>query len=222
MFFGIYFLVAHTSLGSTMTNSEGTVNMGLATWEALATWSTIVLATTLLFSPLEYIDARWTFRKKQKIYEKDLIEWRAIEAVKRAKEDLKAAKDKHRDAETQDTPYRYQIGRHGNVTLAIRCGIANYRYARSGQGYEPKEEQDFILVQKVSKVATDKYLAKLPDFSDRLVQVIIEPGTEFVKTFYPLDENKWFQKYGQLEQVIKDNKLYSIAELAKLHVEKTH
>jgi hypothetical protein len=40
-----------------------------------------------------------------------------------------------------------------------------------------------------------------------------------VQTFYPISED-WFKKYADLELVLKDNKTFSLKELANFHVQK--
>lgn len=45
-----------------------------------------------------------------------------------------------------------------------------------------------------------------------------QPGTEYVKTFYPMPE-EWFQKHADLETILKDNPTFSLKELANFHVQ---
>ena len=60
------------------------------------------------------------------------------EAEKRRKE---YERQQHRDGDQQTSPYTYQIGKHGNESLAIRYGIANqerkvkeyWYYAKGGE-----------------------------------------------------------------------------------------
>ena len=121
------------------------------------------------------------------------------EAEKRRKE---YERQQHRDGDQQTSPYTYQIGKHGNESLAIRYGIANqerkvkeyWYYAKGGEQkrnsdrdkvyYEPAST---IRLQKTRKVSKDLYEVLLTDFRDRKARAIIETGTEYVKTFYPLD-----------------------------------
>ena len=126
------------------------------------------------------------------------------EAEKRRKE---YERQQHRDGDQQTSPYTYQIGKHGNESLAIRYGIANqerkvkeyWYYAKGGEQkrnsdrdkvyYEPAST---IRLQKTRKVSKDLYEVLLTDFRDRKARAIIETGTEYVKTFYPLDDG-WFE-----------------------------
>ena len=143
---------------------------------------------------------------------------------------------RHRDADKQDTPYTYEIGKHGNAALALRYGIVNqerkikeYWYYESGGGRARNSDRDKVFyeesktinIQKTKKVGSDMYEVILPDFKNRKAKAIIEAGTEYVKTFYPLDEKGWFQKHADLETVLKDNGAFTLKELAKFHIDKT-
>ena len=115
------------------------------------------------------------------------------EAEKRRKE---YERQQHRDGDQQTSPYTYQIGKHGNESLAIRYGIANqerkvkeyWYYAKGGEQkrnsdrdkvyYEPAST---IRLQKTRKVSKDLYEVLLTDFRDRKARAIIETGTEYVK-----------------------------------------
>ena len=133
------------------------------------------------------------------------------EAEKRRKE---YERQQHRDGDQQNAPYTYQIGKHGNESLAIRYGIANqerkvkeyWYYAKGGeQKRNPDREKIYyepantIRLQKTRKVSKDLYEVLLTDFRDRKARAVIETGTEYVKTFYPLDDS-WFEKYADLEK----------------------
>lgn len=152
------------------------------------------------------------------------------EAEKRRKE---YERQQHRDGDQQTSPYTYQIGKHGNESLAIRYGIANqerkvkeyWYYAKGGEQkrnsdrdkvyYEPAST---IRLQKTRKVSKDLYEVLLTDFRDRKARAIIETGTEYVKTFYPLDDG-WFEKYADLEETLKGNNSFTLKELATFHVQ---
>ena len=143
------------------------------------------------------------------------------EAEKRRKE---YERQQHRDGDQQTSPYTYQIGKHGNESLAIRYGIANqerkvkeyWYYAKGGEQkrnsdrdkvyYEPAST---IRLQKTRKVSKDLYEVLLTDFRDRKARAIIETGTEYVKTFYPLDDG-WFEKYADLEETLKGNNSFTL------------
>ncbi len=158
--------------------------------------------------------------------------WMEREAEKKRKKELQ--RQQHRDGDQQTTPYTYQIGRHGNESLAIRYGIANQErkvkeYLYYGKGGEQKRNPDrdkvyyepasTIRLQKTKKVSKDLYEVLLTDFRDRKARAIIETGTEYVKTFYPLDDS-WFEKYADLEETLKGNNSFTLKELATFHVQK--
>ena len=131
---------------------------------------------------------------------------------------LEMERIKKRDADTQASPYQYECKGHPNITLAIRYGIANLKADNELAG-----EAKFIKLQKIKKIKDNAegnhYLAKLVDFGNREVVVIIKLGSEYVQTFYPISES-WFNKYANLEQILKDNKTFSLKELANFHVQK--
>lgn len=203
----------------------------------------IVLSAALLFVgkyiPLKYVFVGVTFLA--------LLGWfltrdaRKIEQEKKEREEKEVAafaeqqRATHRDADSQKEAYRYRCIGHPNVTLAIRYGIANTKKVLKEYGYRatngepqcnpawdnvPIEAEDSILIRKIRRVQKDRFIAELPDFGNRTVVVVIEDGSEAVKTFYPLDDS-WFEKHQDLERVLKDNKTFSLHELAKFHVEKT-
>ena len=113
-----------------------------------------------------------------------------------------------RDSDVQDLPYQYQCIGHPNMTLALRYGIAN--------------PESSISLRKTERIASDEdgvhYMAELPDFGNRRVRVVIPPGAEYVKTFYPKSQ-KWFDEQEQLEEILKDNRTFSLKELATFHVQ---
>jgi len=121
---------------------------------------------------------------------------------------------KLRDADVQDAPYTYQSVGHPNATLALRFGIANQANNSS------RAALTTIRLRKIQKLDDSTYIAELPDFADRKVKVIIENGSEYVKTFLPLSTS-WFTIHADLELVLKDNKTFTLKELAMLHVQKT-
>ncbi|MEW6488707.1 MAG: hypothetical protein AB1578_12445 [Thermodesulfobacteriota bacterium] len=141
---------------------------------------------------------------------------------------------RHRDGDKQDTPYTYQIGKHGNESLAIRYGIANqekkvreyWYYAKGGERkrnpdtdtiyYEPATT---IRLQKTGRVGDNLYDVRLTDFRNRKAKAVIEVGTEYVKTFYPL-EDRWFERHADLETTLKGNGSFTLKELATFHVQK--
>lgn len=82
--------------------------------------------------------------------------------------------------------------------------------------YEPAST---IRLQKTKKVSKDLYEVLLTDFRDRKARAIIETGTEYVKTFYPLDDS-WVEKYADLEETLKGNNSFTLKELATFHIQK--
>lgn len=113
-----------------------------------------------------------------------------------------------RDADVQEEPYTYEIGRHANETLALRYGLANCTGGKEGKR---------IKIRKKRSMEADKYLVELPDFGNREAVAIIEPGTEYVKTFYPMSDD-WFERNGKLEDLLKNNAGMPIVEIAKFHI----
>ena len=140
-----------------------------------------------------------------------------------------------RDADAHSTPFKYKIGRHGNETLAIRYGIANmetetipyFYYAKGGvKKRNPDRDKirwkdaNTIRLKKLRKLDESKYEVQISDFRNRKAVAIIEVGTDYVKTFYPIDEG-WFNIHRGLEEALKGNRSMSLKELARFHIEKT-
>lgn len=168
-------------------------------------------------------------RKKAESEEAEKIA--AIAAIKRQELEHQQT----RDADRQESPYAYQIGQHGNESLAIRYGIANqerkvkeyWYYAKGGERtHNPDRDRVYfepattIRLQKTQKLGKDLYEVLLTDYRNRKAKVIIEVGTEYVKTFYPSEES-WFEKHADLEKTLKGNGTFSLKELATFHVQKT-
>lgn len=159
--------------------------------------------------------------------------WMEREAEKRRK--IEFERQSRRDSDQQAEPYKYQIGQHGNESLAIRYGIANQErkvkeYWHFAKGGEKKRNPDrdevyykpasTIRLQKTERVGNDLYKVMLTDYRDREAIAVIEAGAEYVKTFYPLEES-WFKKYEDLETTLKGNGSFTLKELATFHVQKT-
>ena len=140
----------------------------------------------------------------------------------------------HRDSDVQDVPYSYEIGKHANEALAIRYGIANLEkktkeywfFAKGGERKRNPERDTYyyepantIRLRKLRKIGESKYLVAMEKFRDRQAVAIIEKGTEFVKTFYPMDES-WFKLHADLELTLKGNGSFSLKELATFHIQK--
>jgi hypothetical protein len=137
-----------------------------------------------------------------------------------------------RDADTQSEYFIYRTDKHANEALAIRYGIANtedkmrgYIYHGPGGVKMRNEEEDTIIKKPANSISLKKtklvrenlYAVKLENFGDREALAIIEPGTDYVKTFYPLN-NSWFEENEALENCLKDNGTFSLRELAHFHV----
>lgn len=114
-----------------------------------------------------------------------------------------------RDADVQVTPYGYVIGRHANETLALRYGLANSH---------GETENQKINLRKLRLVKKDLYEVELTDFGSRRAIAVIEKGTDYVKTFYPMSE-KWFVEQKTLEELLKNNKGIKLYDIAKYHIE---
>lgn len=171
--------------------------------------------------------------KQEKIYEYEKRERITQQELIYKKNELERLM--HRDCDHQESPYVYQIGKHGNESLAIRYGIANqkknikeywYHAKRGEKKRNPDRDEVFyepattISLQKTKKLGKDLYDVLLVDYRNRKAKAIIEVGTEYVKTFYPYEEN-WFEKHSDLEITLKGNGTFNLKELATFHVQKT-
>jgi flagellar biosynthesis component FlhA len=161
---------------------------GALVWSGILTW---------------YIEKK-SNEKKQRLNEEKQREKEEADA-KISKEKLNAL----RDADVQGEAYTYQIGRHANETLALRYGLANAK---------GNKELPNIKLRKIRKLQDAKYEVELTSFGARRAIAIIEPGTEYVKTFYPV-EIDWFERNNKLESLLKNNKGLSLADIAKFHIE---
>lgn len=133
----------------------------------------------------------------------------------RHKAEIRKAREHNRDLDVQSKSYNYKIGRHANETLALRYGIANIKR----DGRRTYDSQN-IRLKKTKKIGLSKYIVELSDFRNRKACAIIEKGTEYVKTFLPLDDS-WFEKNKDLEMVVKGNRTMLLSEIARLHIDKT-
>ena len=156
-----------------------------------------------------------------------------VAAKKREKEEIyKLKRAQRRDSDQQTYPYIYKIGKHGNESLAVRYGIANqkknvkeYWYYIKGGAKKRNPDRDIISyvdsntirLQKTNKVGDDRFEVQLTDHRNRRAIAIIEVGTEYVKTFYPLRDS-WFNENLDLEQTLKGNGSFTLKELATFHV----
>lgn len=200
---------------------------------------------TLLVIAVFVEDAKKAKEKEQQ--DKKREEEEAREALRREEEEAREAlrieewrrKEKEQLQQEMDQdahlhPYEYRVERHANESLAIRYGIANqvkrtkeyWYYGRGGERKRNPERDRFyfepakiIKLQKTRRVKGDLYEVLLTDFRDRKARAIIEPGTDYVKTFYPLSDD-WFVKHADLEETLKGNGSFSLKELATFHVQK--
>lgn len=152
--------------------------------------------------------------------------------------------NKLRDSDIQSEPYTYQIGRHGNQTLAIRYGIVNtkritvpyFYYAKGGvKKRNPDRDKtrivdaNLITLRKLGRLQGEKnmYLVELKDFKNKKAIAIHIKGDEFIKTFYPINHGKngvdtqWWRRHPELERALKDNKSFTLKDMARFHVDKT-
>ena len=178
-----------------------------------------------------------------------LIAWRSrqkhVQAEReREKQKLKREEQERiRDLDTQDEPFNYTIGRHANETLALRYGIANTRlqtipyiyYAKGGvQKRNPSRDRKkvadskTIRLRKIKKLTkADCFVVELSDYRSRKAVAVHEKGSDYIKTFLPLDErnneidNAWFNRNKKLETVLKGNSAMTLKDVAKIHIEKT-
>jgi hypothetical protein len=169
------------------------------------------------------------YKKRKEKRKKVTEEW------DRAAKERERVRINHRDSNYQTEPYTYEIGIHGNESLAIRYGIANqekkikkYYYFEKGGVKKHNKDRDEVYyvpsnkirIQKNKRIKNDLYEVSLSDYRNRVAMAVIEKGTEYVKTFYPIDEN-WFNQHEELELTLKGNGTFSLKELATFHVNKT-
>lgn len=172
-------------------------------WGFLKSISFLLLFLSLLFSVYD----NPITRRNQALEEEKASDLEKDLRVKREEN------NRERDADWQDAPYRYEIGRHGNETLAIRYGIVNA--ATNGSAKKS------IRVVKTRKLQKDFYEVLLVDFGSREAVAVIERGTDYIKTFYPLgwpDDQTWFEDNRTLEMLLKDNSGLPLVEMAKFHI----
>lgn len=153
----------------------------------------------------------------------------------RRRREMQLEHERWRDGDQQSQPYNYKVGQHANEALAIRYGIANQErrvkeyvyYAKGGEErrnpdrdkiyFEPAKS---IKVRKTRKIRDNVYAVELSDYRNRPAIAVIEVGTEYIKTFLPLDEARWFEEQADLELTLKGNGTFSLKELARFHVDK--
>lgn len=187
----------------------------MVTIPALVAWATWKLVK--YFSPQEQ-----TKREREAAidaFKRELAnEFAAREAERQRKlrADAKEKFESWRDADTQDRPFEYIIGRHALETLSLRYGIPHLTKNEYGKVTGAKS----IRIQKIKYLEKDRYLSKLPDYRDREVIAVIEKGTDFVKTFYPICGEEWFERNKSWEDSLKGNRGFTIKDMARMHVDR--
>ena len=210
----------------------------------------ISLAQLLFVALLDFFAANWWwlgllvvaflfYLRRVATIEENRKKRKLLDAI-RARED----EILRRDSDVQSEPYTYEIGRHGNETLALRYGIANtklettpfYYYAKGGvktrnadRDQKKVIDAKSISLRKMKKLSKPEnaYLVELTDFRERKAIAIHKNGDDFIPTFYPLDVKKndvdegWFDRNVELEAVLKGNRSMTLKEIAKFHIDKT-
>jgi hypothetical protein len=125
-----------------------------------------------------------------------------------------------RDADVHVRPFEYKCAGHPNRQLALRYGIANrVKKENTDPNSRLMVDASTITLMKIERLSHATFLARLPAYNNRVVRVVIEPGTDYVKTFLPR-EDSWFAEHADLEEVLKDNPTFTLKELATFHVQK--
>lgn len=129
----------------------------------------------------------------------------------KAQESLRNLRIKHINEDIYGSPFRYQVGRHALETLALRYGIPHIENGR---------EATSINITKIKKIEDNKYLCRLPDYRNREVIAIIENGTDYIKTFYPIEGKSWWDKNKSWEDTLKGNTGFTIKDMARMHIDR--
>lgn len=228
---------------------------GFAVLYALQRWPLVFVAAAIIWAIVWLVNYSKPENRNKRAEQEKLSAKNKKDLEEKEKEERRLAKDAsdkfiankillerkveqrriaHRDANTQESPYHYEIGNHANESLAIRYGIANrekkvkeyWYHGKGGQKlrnadkdmvyYEPAGT---IRLQKIKNIKEAQFEVMLSDFRDRRAIAVIEPGTEYVKTFLPLS-GKWFEQNAELEMTLKGNGTFDLKELAQIHVDK--
>lgn len=159
---------------------------------------------------VSFIVSDISIKKKRERIKNEYAELRSRAAAIRKEEQVE------RDADAQVAPATYSIGRHALETLALRYGIPHLAKDTKGRTIEAKS----IRIQKIKSLGRDKYSAILPDYRNREVVVVIEKGTYYVKTFYPISGQIWFSQNSDWETSLKGNSGFTIKDMAKMHFDR--
>lgn len=138
----------------------------------------------------------------------------ALEKAEQLLEQKRIEAQEQRNKPVSDAPVEFKCLGHPNRTLALRYGIMN---TSSGT------ENDTIKILKKGLVEgfedRGHYLAELCDYDNQKVRVVIDEDADYINTFYPIDDEAWFEKYEDLEKLIKNVDAFSLKELAKYYID---
>jgi hypothetical protein len=118
------------------------------------------------------------------------------------------------DQAVSTEPLIFGCSGHPNRTLALRYGILNVTDGR--------ENSSIVLLKKGHVEGFEDrghYYAELCDFENARVRVVIDEGSDYINTFYPLDDKVWFSKYESLEKLLKNSDSFTLKELAKYYID---
>ena len=121
-------------------------------------------------------------------------------------------------APLQADAFSFKCWGHPNRTLAMRYGLLNQSHA-GGRLIENDTIQ--LIKQGYVKGFEDRghYWAKLVDFDNTKVRVVIDEGADYINTFYPINDREWFDNYAPVERILKNAEAFSLKELAKYHLD---
>ena len=200
---------------------KGAMSIDLVFWVGLGLW--VVWRLYLYATPGEHpVLAREAAKKaegKRREDQKLAAEREAREAKRVADFAADRPRREQRDADVQSIAYFYNIGQHANEALAIRYGIANLDLKDPSLERSVKIPARQIALRKTERLEDGRYRVVMPHYRNREAIAIIEPGTDYVKTFLPLDAD-WFSRNAGLETALKGNGTFSLKELAAFHVQR--
>lgn len=150
---------------------------------------------------------------------KDYLNYLSLKEENRKREDFldqsNAGYKSILDQDYHEFPVKYKIGRHAKETLALRYGgiiagdeIIVKKIRPAGMYISDKDEEEF---QK------NCYLLEIFELRNRKALGIIEKGTNYIKTFMPMEKD-WFNINMDIELILKGNSKFSIKEIAEFHI----
>lgn len=258
----IFLLQAETSINDVLIQNKGTLVLHLLVvlfvgwliisiiqffvdnWSGIVTTFWWVVGLTIVLTVWSHFSGKADEKRKkqEEIDRRRRLDEEQKKFEKEEQEKLRALQIE-RDRDVQNTACVYEIGRHGNETLALRYGIANttvenvpYFYTAKGgvQKRNPARDTKKITDSRTVRVKKlrplkkpNTYLVELPDYRDRRAIIVHVKGEPWIKTFLPLDpvkedeDKSWYTKFKDLELVLKGNSSMTIKEIAKFHIEKT-